>query len=372
VQRRIERAHRRRLAVSAFVAGAVVASLAVGIPRISSRPAPPISPDDTRPLPEAVPQLVAKIGVGAVAIAPGDDEIWALSKGETLGARGTLVRIDPKTNRVTSRIAVGFDPVAVAVGDGSVWVVNGEGCGNAFDRDCEPGETAARRPSDFEYTAWRIDERTHRVVAKIGVGRAADVAVGEGAAWVTAEGGVKRIDLRRNEVTTEIRVPGEGAMRIAIGYDRVWVVTEESPAGHGFLNVIDPKTNEILKSMELTVTGTTPDVAAGAGAVWAATASETSPSALMRVDTLAQNAPEVISLPDAAPVGLNAVTTGHGYVWATSARGYLWKVDPETNRPTIEPILIGDAPPIPAADVASGFGSIWVASGDGQIWRFDP
>jgi DNA-binding beta-propeller fold protein YncE len=371
VQRRIERGHRRRLAVSAFVAGAVVASLAVGIPRLSV-PAPPISPAETRPLPEAIPQLVAKIGVAAVAIAPGDDEIWAVSAGPTLGARGTLVRIDPEMNRVTRRIPVGFDPVAVAVGDGSVWVVNGEGCGNAFERDCAPGEIASPRPSDLEFSVWRIDERSLRVEAKIVVGRAGDIAVGEGAAWVTAEGGVKRIDLRRNEVATDIRLPGEGTMRIDIGYDRVWVVTEESPAGHGFLNVIDPQTNEILKTMELTVAGTTPDVAVGAGGAWATTTSETTVSALMRVDSTAQGEPELIQLPDAAPVGLNAVTIGHGYVWATSARGYLWKVDPETNRPSIEPILIGDTPPVGAVDVASGFGSIWVASGDGQIWRLDP
>ena len=76
----------------------------------------------------------------------------------------TLSRIDPSTNAITATIAVGRGAGGLAVGAGSVWVV----------------ET-------INHAVARVDPRTLRVVDTIPVGsRPDDVAAGRSGVWVTA------------------------------------------------------------------------------------------------------------------------------------------------------------------------------------------
>jgi class 3 adenylate cyclase/streptogramin lyase len=75
---------------------------------------------------------------------------------------GILWRIDPGSNSVDEQTSIGRLPVAIALGEGAVWVA---------DR-----ETKA---------VWRIDPRTLDVVKKIDLGRTpVDVTVGAGSVWV--------------------------------------------------------------------------------------------------------------------------------------------------------------------------------------------
>ena len=77
-----------------------------------------------------------------------------------------------------------------------------------------------------------------------------------------------------------------------------------------------------------------------------------------------------ITLPDAAPIGLDAVATDGRSVWATAARGFFWKVDAATNRRVGSPIELGAVPPVGAPDVLVAYGYVWTAVDDGTIWQF--
>jgi YVTN family beta-propeller protein len=75
---------------------------------------------------------------------------------------GSVVRIDARSSRIVGSTTVGRDPVAVAVGGGSVWVAN-----------YESGSVS------------RIDPRDGSVVARIPVGRfPTTLATGLGEVWV--------------------------------------------------------------------------------------------------------------------------------------------------------------------------------------------
>jgi YVTN family beta-propeller protein len=72
-------------------------------------------------------------------------------------------QIEPSTNRVVRTVRVGKDPIAVAVGEGAVWVTN-----------------------YLDGTVSRIDPQRGRVVETIKVGPNPDrIAAGENGVWVT-------------------------------------------------------------------------------------------------------------------------------------------------------------------------------------------
>ncbi len=154
----------------------------------------------------------------------------------------------------------------------------------------------------------------------------------------------------------------------------VWVSLPEKAGSNGVptkIYRIDPATNRATSVATILEEGTA-DITAGAGAVWVTAPMQTSASGLVRLDPATGSVVARITLPDAAPVGLTAVTTGDGFVWATSSRGSFWKVDPAGDRPIGDPQLIGAVPPEGAPDVVAAFGSLWVASDDGHIWQFTP
>jgi tRNA A-37 threonylcarbamoyl transferase component Bud32 len=91
------------------------------------------------------------------ALAAGNGGVWLVDK-----AAARLVRVDPKTRKITARIRVGNGPRAVAVGFDSVWVANGS-----------------------DGTVSRIDPRRNVVERIIPVRSApVDLAVGLGTVWV--------------------------------------------------------------------------------------------------------------------------------------------------------------------------------------------
>jgi YVTN family beta-propeller protein len=122
------------------------------------------------------------------------------------GDAGTVTRIDP--TGLTTPVAVGHDPSAIAVGDGGVWVA-------------DTGDGAVVR----------IDPDTRAVTATIPVGHApTGVALGAGSVWVadSGDGTVTRIDPVTEKVTATIRV-GDSPQAIAVAGGRAWV-TVDSPA----------------------------------------------------------------------------------------------------------------------------------------------
>lgn len=372
VERRIRRSHRIRLAGSGIAVAALVAAIAVAVPRLTTTRS--LEPDAPTSAPGDVPVLSAKIPLNAVAIASGRDALWAVTDAGEVYLPGTLSRIDPGTNRVTGNVRIGVNPLAVAFGDGSVWVLHGEGCGSP--EECQRMRDA-REPSPQEVNSlWRIDPRSLEIKDTINVGPASDMTIAGGYGWtVGAEYGLQRVDLRpdvMSPISVFGSVAGAGRTHLAIGGGYAWITSEVSETpGKAFLSIIDLKRGALEEILDIIPSGTEPDVAFGFGSAWIVSSSESSASGLMRVDPATRRVIAHVTLQDAAPVGLTSVTTGYGYVWATSARGHLWKVDPITNSAPIDPILIGDTPPAYANAVVTGFGSVWV-SGEGQIWRFDP
>src|SRR5262249_48304489 len=117
-------------------------------------------------------------GLGSMAM--GEGAVWVV--GDAVDPR--LWRIDPRSHRIVSTIALGFPPAGVAAGDGAVWVTDQVG-----DRLVE------------------VDPTTDRLVRSIPVGRgAAGVAVGGSGVWVAGaiDHTVTRVDAASGRVVDTI------------------------------------------------------------------------------------------------------------------------------------------------------------------------
>jgi YVTN family beta-propeller protein len=134
-------------------------------------------------------------------IAAGLGAVW-LSTSDILADDFGVLRIDPATSRVASRIPVRRGAAGITVGAGSVWVTN------------PLGDSVSQ-----------IAPRTNRVVRTIPVGRGPiGVAAGPDAVWATnhREGTVSRIDPGRGRVAATIDV-GPYPDHVAAGEGGVWV-----------------------------------------------------------------------------------------------------------------------------------------------------
>ena len=131
-----------------------------------------------------------------IAVAVGAGSVWALD-----GTEEVVRRIDPARGRVVAEVRVGADPGAIAVGAGAVWVAN--------------------RGDD---SVSRIDPRTNAVSKAISVGDGPiALAAGADGVWVsTSDGSVMRIDPGTNRVTARIAL-GHRSEGIALAAGSVWV-----------------------------------------------------------------------------------------------------------------------------------------------------
>jgi hypothetical protein len=131
----------------------------------------------------ATGKVLTRVTVGArvfnLAAAPG--AIWAVDN-----ALSTAVRVDTKTAKVTTRVPVGFQPYDIEWGFGSAWVANaGDG------------------------TVWRITNG--KVVKKLKVGAEPNgLTAYRGSLWVSDHtlGKVVRIDPRTSRITGTVRLSG--------------------------------------------------------------------------------------------------------------------------------------------------------------------
>jgi DNA-binding SARP family transcriptional activator len=148
-------------------------------------------------------EAAVPIGGHPLAIAVGEGGVWVANADQQ-----TLVRIDPKTKETTS-IGLGTDVADVAVGFGSIWVAGGNG---------ENGGTLIR-----------IDPRTNAPEAPIDLGTVDPlapqpvflVATGAGSVWITRGNELMRIDPDTNEARPWFRV--KRPQGLAAGADAVWV-----------------------------------------------------------------------------------------------------------------------------------------------------
>jgi streptogramin lyase/predicted Ser/Thr protein kinase len=195
-------------------------SLAVGDRTVwipSSTPAPNAASDATLvPVDPATGEELRTIpiarGTVATDAAVGAGRVWV-----TL-SNGTLVGVDPGTSAVVHRFRIGGELDTLAIGFGSVWVLD---------------EVAG--------AATRVDPRSGKPLAEVTVsGNAKVLAAGLGGMWVldTFAGTVASIDPATNRLGPSIRV-GDQPTGMAVGLGAVWV----SDAG-GSIYRVDPITRD--------------------------------------------------------------------------------------------------------------------------------
>jgi streptogramin lyase len=177
---------------------------------------------------------------GAISVAVGFGSAWIGS------GQGFLARLDPATNRVIATIPTGSQAQSVAIAAGSVWTTD-----------------------YLAATVLRIDPATNAITARIGVGQyPLLLAASDDQVWVANIQSVYRIDPVRNEVVAkshDLGPPTDDTLGLAYGFGALWATR-----GQGVLDQIDPGSLAVVSQIPV---GMQPiGVAAGAGAVWVASA----------------------------------------------------------------------------------------------------
>jgi DNA-binding beta-propeller fold protein YncE len=250
------------VAVLLAAAGCSGAADAPGSPR-STQP-PPAPTGTTVPAFDRgrFAAVIPVSGAGNMAVA--DGRLWVLD------AAGTVVRVDPESNRVVGKpLRVPADAEAIAVGERALWVTRGA-----------PGDLAGPRTD----TVTRIDPTSGRTVATIRLrGAPLDVAATPGAVWVTNSGGdsVVRIDPATNRVVGPPIPIGFRAGNLVVGAGDLWVTSDyrvDAAAEDVVVVRIDPQANRAVET--IAVGGHPIDVAATQGAVWVSVAD---PGTVLRI-----------------------------------------------------------------------------------------
>ena len=217
----------------------------------------------------------APVGSSPWGVAVGQGSVWVTNYND-----GTVSRIDPVTHAVVP-IQVESTPTGIAVGADAVWVTNSYS-GTVSRIDPADDSVVATSRSATVPPGWRsamarcgsptaATGRSARstpsatTATTIPLGGATDVAVGEGAVWVSdaANGRVLRVDPQTNRVTGSINV-GTGPSAITVGFGSVWVTNSLD----GTISRINPQTNKVTAVLQV---GSGPNaIAAGAGGVWVA------------------------------------------------------------------------------------------------------
>jgi Tol biopolymer transport system component len=285
-------------------------------------------------------------------IAIGEEGVWVT----TVDA---VVRLDPQTADVVARIdlaeadsAIPGGGEGIAVGFGSVWVAN--------------PEHDPRSPQGTTGGVARIDPETNRAVDSVVFTERTptQVAVGEGAVWVTTGDAVTRLDPETLEIEATIsmnRRPGDlipVLTDIAVGEGAVWVVAAVEPPHQGnAIARIDPRTNRVVALVELV--GRASEVAIGEGAVWAL---EEEPGVVVRIDPTTNSEVARIDLP-----GADGLATAEGSIWVgyIDLPGGVAMIDPGINQ-ELRVITLESRP----TDVAVAGGVVWaVAYAEGAVFR---
>jgi len=198
----------RRSRVIAVVGGVLVAGAIAGIVvALTGGSSGPVTvlPNSVAVIDPNTNQIVGDVpvGRGPVAVAVGEGAVWVANRDDE-----TVDRIDPKTRKKVHTIGVGADVSDIAVGFGSVWVANGN---DGTLARIDPTTNAIERTLEFGAR----DELVPQPVFA--------VATGAGAVWVTRGNQLLRIDPRTNEVTK--RIPVEPPLGLTVGYGNVWVTT---------------------------------------------------------------------------------------------------------------------------------------------------
>ena len=282
------------------------------------------------------------VGIGAAFARVGQDDGGTDSAG--------AAALDPDTGAILESVELGSAPGTVAIGEGSVWVIDAD-----------------------DKTISQIDHESREVVRTFSTSSTpTDIAVGAGAVWV---GNAERMAARsqrasrasiptssvlprRSSLRRPVRAPPTGssappsAQRIAVSPDAVWVVAADQS-----LYRIDPRTNKRVARID----GEGSDVATGEGDVWVT--NEQRP----RRDRPGAQHRGATNPPRGRLSGPLAI--GGGAVWSLDSENEgLLRVDTDAQA---EQTSVELGPWV--SDVSFGEGAVWATSEiEDAVYRIDP
>jgi serine/threonine protein kinase len=336
---------RRSPLVAAVAAGLAVVGLVVGLVVAIRGSKSPTSAPTT----EAVDYLartdprtsgvVAKIPVGKhpIDVAVGEGSVWVLD------GDGSVRRIDPVTNKVILILGVAEDPRAIAAGEGGLWVADG-----------------------IKRTVHVIDPASNRVRRSMTVsGVTLDVTAGEGAVWVATPEQLVEIDPSSGRVTelggsfgVSFDITRAQQFRVVVGNGFVWRTWSE---------VSTVVRHDVMSGgFQRFDLGIAPrDIAINGSDVWLVACGI--PGTVIRLDSQAGRVSA--SIPAGGAVcpyftGGNPISIAAGKegVWVTDAVNQTVSRIDETSNQVEPPIRIGDT----LTAVTVGLGSVWVTV-DGEV-----
>ena len=335
----------------ALVVMAAVAIVAVVLTRDSGPKAlAAIGPDSVGIVDPKHDALIAEIPLHTrpAAIAFGAGSLWVGTY-----VRETLLRIDPRTHKVTQTTGLGAEPTAIAIADGYVWVLCSRRAKLLFQLDTDTGDLVAKHaliPKIPPATA------THGLpYGRLGFeyDEPFDIAAGAGAAWIAYPYEVLRVD-GTTAAVEHIRSGAGGG--ITFSERSVWTLGQLWNDSPGKFFRIDPE--------KRAVSGTIPvpklyfpgwgggGMAADANGVWA-----TVGGAVSKLATEVGLVGTVTRLHH-APID---IAVGEGAVWTANDDGTVSRVDAETGDLSAT-IPLGTYPRVAyPVQLAAGAGAVWVA-----------
>jgi class 3 adenylate cyclase/streptogramin lyase len=337
-------------------------------------PLPPV-PEPTRdsPAPRITPRvvlagLVALLLLAGAAVAA--VLVFGAEEEPGLVPANSLAVLDPVTDKVSWHVAVGEGPTLVSVAAGRAWLLNraqtislvdveARSLVKTFGVPTTPAGIAAAPDGlwvgdSVKASVLKLAADTTRVLEEIDAPplkvqsfREGDSArnhegpfidggpmvLARGALWfLSGDTTLSRIEPRTGQVEARIRYKGfagVGPAFVAADSEAVWVY------GGGALTRIDPESNEIVSSVEITASG---PIAAGLGSVWVA---DRQNNQVLQVapESVLGSAPSVVRTiaVGGTPIG---VAAGAGSLWVAVADGTVAKVDPLSGEVT-DTIMVG-------------------------------
>jgi hypothetical protein len=325
--------------------------------------APPLTAAPTTTIPPAPVAARIRVGAGIVALAAGEGGVWALRR------QGSLLRVDPGSNRVTARIHIprsaDFYGSGLVLGAGALWVRAGA---RTLRVDAGTGRIAGSLPLlDVQAATadrlWSctpprqgrpghliaVDPRTRAPTAHVELPRCpAALAAEPGAVWALEDSGrwLLRVPAAGGRVTTISLpvagfdvLPGEpgSAAQVAVGEGAVWVLGGEvetptrlgARVGVGVVR-IDPRTAQVTAVTLLDNFDTAClALAAGAGGVWVGGAQHLGRVPSLVVDRIDPRSGRLVGAFTLATTTEGLLVAGHGSLWFARLGGAeLLRLDP--------------------------------------------
>jgi glutamine cyclotransferase len=249
-----------------------------------------------------VTEIKTTPGLGPQRIVAAGDSIW------TSGA-GSVDRIDPATNSVSSHIDAGSVVTSLAFAYGSLWAGGHDGLVR-INPDTGEIEETIESSNDTE-----LPDNQGCGVSEV-----------VGSLWLTCGSTLDRIDPDTGEIVATTRAGGGGLLSDG---ENLWLTTGEDPFGVASpelasttLDRIDPKTNEIIPgtTIEFVQGASVTSPLADGDVIWLPTSFGEGPGVgmLYEFDAGSGKVLKAFDISEGKGYGSNALGFGFGSMWTAS------------------------------------------------------